>query len=185
MFAAVQLTIFSWARWQGTRFSRLELAGAALAFAGLCGWLLPAASRPSLSGFALMLCAGVAWGVFTMRGKVSGAALQATAASFQMAVILGLPLLLVIGLQAHWDWRGVGLAVVSGALTSGLGYALWYRVLPFLTAAQTGAVQLSVPVWTAVMGMVLISEPVTASFAMAAAVILGGIGMTLCKREQG
>lgn len=185
LFTSVQLTVFIWARWQGNRFSGRELLGAVLAWAGLCGWLLPATERPSVPGFALMLCAGIAWGVYTMRGKALGSAIHTTAASFQIAALFALALWLLIGLEGQWDWRGVGLAIASGALTSGLGYALWYKVLPFLSAVQAGAVQLSVPVWTAALGVVVISEPVTITFGAAAAVILGGIGLTLVKRDRG
>ncbi|UTF60594.1 DMT family transporter [Gilvimarinus sp. DA14] len=182
LFAAVQLTLLGYALWRGVKVSSTELLGALLAFAGLAGLLLPAAARPSVLGFVLMAGAGLAWGVFTLLGRRGGLALQLTAHSFFRAAVLCVILLPFVLLDSQWSWYGFALAVFSGAGASALGYALWYAVLPSLSVAQAAAVQLSVPVWAALGGILWLGESLSLQFIIASLVILGGIALTLIKR---
>lgn len=182
LFAAVQFTLLGYALLQGIRLSRLELCGVLLAFIGLLGLLLPSAARPSLSGLLLMAGAGVAWGVFTLIGRGTGAPLQLTAHSFYRASALSLTLLPFVLFEHQWSGYGVFLAILSGAFASALGYALWYFVLPSLSVTQAAAVQLSVPVWAALGGIVWLNEALSAPFVIASVVILSGIALTLLKR---
>ncbi|WP_211211673.1 DMT family transporter [Gilvimarinus chinensis] len=182
LFAAVQLTLLGYAVFRGGRLSYRELAGAALAFSGLVGLLLPGASRPSFGGFALMAGAGLAWAVFTLIGRAGQAPLQLTAHSFYRAGLMCLVLLPFVLFDHQWSGYGVLLAVLSGAGASAIGYALWYLVLPSLSVTQAAAVQLSVPVWAALGGIVWLDEALSVQFIVASLIILSGIALTLVKR---
>jgi drug/metabolite transporter (DMT)-like permease len=129
-----------------------------------------------------MAGAGAAWGGYSLRGRGAQDPLAATAASFIRAAPLGVLLALVFAARAHADVRGVGLAVASGALTSGLGYVVWYAALRHLTSLRAGVVQLSVPLIAAVGGVFLLDEAFTLRLGMAALAILGGIGLVLGSR---
>jgi len=186
LFGAVQATMIGYGLWKGERFRPLQLAGLALAFGGIVGLLLPGLSAPPLAGALLMLGAGVAWGVYSLRGKGAGDPTRVTAGNFLRAVPLALALslsMLILQGGASLDAAGVGYAVASGALTSGLGYALWYAVLPALKATTAATVQLSVPVLAALGGIAFLGEPVTLRLAMASAAILGGIALVVLQRQ--
>jgi drug/metabolite transporter (DMT)-like permease len=186
LFGAVQATMIGYGLWKGERFRPLQLAGLALAFGGIVGLLLPGLSAPPLAGALLMLGAGVAWGVYSLRGKGAGDPTRVTAGNFLRAVPLALALslsMLILKGGASLDAAGVGYAVASGALTSGLGYALWYAVLPALKATTAATVQLSVPVLAALGGIAFLGEPVTLRLAMASAAILGGIALVVLQRQ--
>lgn len=178
LFGAVQATMILWGLWRGERFGAWQLVGLALAVGGLVGLLLPGLSAPPLGGAALMLMAGAAWGVYSIRGKGAGDATRVTAGNFLRAVpfavvLSALSLLPLAG--ARLDAAGVAYALASGAITSGLGYAIWYTVLPALKATSAATVQLSVPVIAALGGIVFLGEAVTLRFALASAAVLGGI----------
>ena len=179
LFGAVQFTMIGYGLARGERLSRLQAGGLALALGGLCGLFLPGLTAPAPAGAALMLTAGVAWGVYTLRGWASGDPLRVTAGNFLRAVPLTLALslaaLTVAGAAA--DTAGLVLAAASGAIASGLGYALWYAALPALRATQGATVQTSVPVIAAAGGMLFLDEPVTLRFVLASAAILGGIAL--------
>ena len=186
LFGAVQATMIGYGLYKGERFRRLQLVGLALAFGGIVGLLLPGLSAPPLAGALLMLGAGVAWGVYSLRGKGAGDPTRVTAGNFLRAVPLALALslsMLILKGGASLDAAGVGYAVASGALTSGLGYALWYAVLPALKATTAATVQLSVPVLAALGGIAFLGEPVTLRLAMASAAILGGIALVVLQRQ--
>jgi len=186
LFGAVQATMIGYGLWKGERFRPLQLAGLALAFGGIVGLLLPGLSAPPLAGALLMLGAGVAWGVYSLRGKGAGDPTRVTAGNFLRAVPLALALslsMLILKGGASLDAAGVGYAVASGALTSGLGYALWYAVLPALKATTAATVQLSVPVIAALGGIAFLGEPVTLRLALASAAILGGIALVVLQRQ--
>jgi len=186
LFGAVQATMIGYGLYKGERFRRLQLVGLALAFGGIVGLLLPGLSAPPLAGALLMLGAGVAWGVYSLRGKGAGDPTRVTAGNFLRAVPLALALslsMLILQGGASLDAAGVGYAVASGALTSGLGYALWYAVLPALKATTAATVQLSVPVLAALGGIAFLGEPVTLRLAMASAAILGGIALVVLQRQ--
>jgi len=186
LFGAVQATMIGYGLYKGERFRRLQLVGLALAFGGIVGLLLPGLSAPPLAGALLMLGAGVAWGVYSLRGKGAGDPTRVTAGNFLRAVPLALALslsMLILKGGASLDAAGVGYAVASGALTSGLGYALWYAVLPALKATTAATVQLSVPVIAALGGIAFLGEPVTLRLALASAAILGGIALVVLQRQ--
>lgn len=182
LFGAVQATMILWGLWRGERFGAWQLAGLALAVGGLVGLLLPGLSAPPLAGAALMLMAGAAWGVYSIRGKGAGDATRVTAGNFLRAVpfavvLSALSLLPLAG--ARLDAAGVAYALASGAITSGLGYAIWYTVLPALKATSAATVQLSVPVIAALGGIVFLGEAVTLRFVLASVAVLGGIALVI------
>jgi drug/metabolite transporter (DMT)-like permease len=183
LFGAVQLTMLGAGLWGGERFTPAGWMGLALALAGLAVLLLPGAAAPSLHGAVLMAGAGVAWGGYSLRGRGAADPLAATAASFLRAAPLGVLLALVYAAHAHADARGVGLAVVSGALTSGLGYVVWYAALRRLGAMRAATVQLCVPPVAAFGGVLLLGEALTLRLALASLAILGGIALVLGSRS--
>jgi drug/metabolite transporter (DMT)-like permease len=176
--------MIAWGLDQGERMRTLQLGGFALAVAGLTALMLPGLATPGFAGSAAMLGAGVAWGAYSLRGRrkqVHGSAnpTAVTAGNFVRAVPMALVLSAVALPQAHLSSSGVLYAVASGALTSGVGYAVWYRVLPTLQATHAATVQLSVPVIAAVGGIVLLGEAATWSMALSACAIMGGIGLVI------
>ncbi|MCC6076979.1 DMT family transporter [Pseudomonas sp. GCM10022188] len=182
LFGAVQASMILWGLWRGERLSLGQGCGLLLAFVGLGVLLLPGASAPGALPAGLMLLAGVAWGVYSLRGRGVGDATAHTAGNF----IRSLPLVLLLGLGglpwAHLDGAGVLYALLSGALASGVGYALWYAVLPALRATQAATVQLSVPLITALLAVLLLGEPFSARLLLASALLLGGVAWVLLGR---
>ncbi len=185
LFGAVQVTMIGYGLWAGERLQKQQLFGFALAFGGLIGLLLPGLSAPPLVGSALMLVAGMAWGVYSIRGKGSGDATRVTAGNFLRASLLAVLLSALMLSDFKADSAGAGYAVASGATTSGLGYAIWYSVLPALKAANAATVQLSVPVIAAVGGIALLGESITLRFALATLAILGGIALVILSKPRG
>ena len=184
LFGAVQLSMLAWGLLRGERFSAGQLVGLLLAVTGLVILLLPGSSTPPLDGALLMLLSGVAWGVYSLRGRGAATPLAATAGNFLRAVTLAALLCLLLLDQQTWDWPGVVYALLSGALTSGVGYAIWYAALPGLAAIQAASVQLSVPLLAAVAGAVLLGEAVTTTLLLAGTAILGGIALVLSIRHR-
>lgn len=181
LFGVVQITMFAGSYLAGTQPSARQWGGMAVAMAGLV-WLLLPSETLALDGVgvAFMVLSGAAWGVFSLRGRGSTDPLGDMAISFILCAPIAVALMV---LGAGWSPVGVALAVVAGAVTSGLGYALWYLVLPQI-AATTGAVaQLSVPVIAIVAGAVLLTEAVTLDIVLASAVVLGGIAVSVLKRS--
>jgi len=127
----------------------------------------------------LMVLAGVAWGVYSLRGEGAGDPTLVTAGNFWRAAVLALLLSALMRANANWDAEGVAYAVASGAVTSGLGYALWYSVLPALKATQAATIQLSVPVIAALGGVALLGEVMTEQFVLASVATLGGIALVI------
>lgn len=184
LFGAVQLSMLAWGLLRGERFSAGQLVGLLLAVTGLVILLLPGSSTPPLDGALLMLLSGVAWGVYSLRGRGAATPLAATAGNFLRAVTLAALLCLLLLDQQTWDWPGVVYALLSGALTSGVGYAIWYAALPGLAAIQAASVQLSVPLLAAIAGAVLLGEAVTTTLLLAGTAILGGIALVLSIRHR-
>jgi drug/metabolite transporter (DMT)-like permease len=177
LFGAVQATMIIWALRTGERLRVRQGIGLALAFTGLVALLFPGLSAPPLGGAILMLGAGIAWGVYSLRGKVAGDPASATARNFLLAVPMAAVLSVALLPWARLDRTGIGYAIVSGALASGAGYAIWYTVLPALGATSAATVQLSVPVLAAAGGILFLGEPITLRSALASIAILGGIAL--------
>ena len=183
LFGAVQATMIGYGLARGERLSPGAVAGLVLAAGGLIGLLLPGLSAPPLVGALLMGAAGVAWGIYSLRGRGGGDPAAATAGNFVRALPLALVLsLLEIG-ATRLDPAGAAYAAASGALASGLGYAIWYAALPGLRAASAASVQLSVPVIAALGGALLLGETLTLRLLLAATAILGGIAMVIGSRR--
>lgn len=183
LFGAVQVTMITAGLWRGERLRRWQSLGLACALAGLVGLLLPGISAPPFAGALVMLSGGVAWGIYSLRGRGGSDATQATAGNFARTVPLALLLCLGFLPWARLDAMGLGYAMLSGGLTSGLGYAIWYRALSGLNATQAASVQLSVPVLAALGGIVLLGEPLTLRFVLASVAVLGGVALVICRRD--
>ena len=185
LFGAVQLTMFSVGLHAGERFTAAAWAGLALAIAGLVYLVSPGIAAPAPLSAALMATAGVAWGLYSLRGRGAGDPLAATAGNFLRAAPLGLVLSVVFAGSLQASAAGVALAIASGALSSGLGYVVWYAALPGLSALRAATVQLSVPPLAALGGVLLLSEAVSMRLLLASAAILGGVGLVLFSRSVG
>ena len=183
LFGAVQATMIGYGVYKGERMRTLQLVGFALAVAGLVALMLPGLAAPTFCSSLSMLSAGVAWGIYSLRGKGTGDPTQVTAGNFVRAVPMALGLSLLMFNRQSLDGSGLGLAVLSGALASGLGYAIWYRALPAIKATHAATVQLSVPVLAALGGVVLIGEAVTGPMVLASIAILGGIALVILEKK--
>ncbi|MGA7750749.1 MAG: DMT family transporter [Gallionella sp.] len=183
LFGAVQATMIGHGIWSGERMQRLQLVGLVIALAGLVGLLLPGLSAPPLFGSLLMLGSGVAWGVYSLRGRGAGDPTRVTAGNFLRAVPIAAALSVLMVDRTSLDSTGIGYAVASGALASGIGYAIWYTALPALKAAKAATVQLSVPVITALGGIVFLGEPLTLRLVLSSVAILGGIALVILEKR--
>ena len=183
LFGAVQVTMFSAGLRAGERFTAAAWAGLALAVGGLVFLVSPGVTAPAPLGAALMAGAGVAWGIYSLRGRGAGDPVAATAGNFLRAAPLALALSLVFAGAMHASTQGVLLAMASGAITSGLGYVVWYAVLPHLPALRAATVQLSVPLIAAAGGALLLAEALSLRLLLSSAAILGGIALVLFSRS--
>jgi drug/metabolite transporter (DMT)-like permease len=183
LFGAVQFTMTGYGLWRGERIGGRRLVGLSVAVAGLVGLLLPGLAAPPPLAALLMLSAGVAWGVYSVLGRVAGDPTAATAGNFLRSVPFAAALVLTAVGHESADHLGVLYAVLSGAVTSGLGYVLWYAALPSLAATSAATIQLGVPAIAALGGAVLLAEPITARLLAASAAILGGIALTIRKKD--
>lgn len=179
LFGAVQASMIGYGIWAGERLKILQAIGLALALAGLAGLLLPGVSAPPLAGALLMLAAGVAWGIYSLRGRHGGEPVRTTAENFLRAVPFAVTLSLATLPWASLDVRGILYAIASGALASGIGYAIWYTALKGLRATQAASVQLSVPIIAAIGGVILLGEHLTLRLLIASIAILGGIALVI------
>ena len=184
LFGAVQVTMILWGVRKGESLHAIQIAGLVLALGGLIVLLLPGLSAPPLNGSLLMLSAGTAWGIYSLRGKGEKNPASATAGNFLRAVPFAAVLSLVQILWTHLDRAGMGYAIISGAITSGLGYVIWYTALPHLKAASAATVQLSVPVLAATGGILLLGEPLTLRFLFASIAVLGGITLVVLEKSR-
>jgi drug/metabolite transporter (DMT)-like permease len=182
LFASVQFTMVAGGMLRGARFTPVQFVGLAMALTGL-GWMLaPGLAPPPLGGFLLMVAAGVAWGVYSSVGAGAGEPVARTARNFIGTVPAALLLLALA--DTTGNARFVLLAVLSGAITSALGYVLWYAALPHLSGIAAASLQLSVPVITALGSVIWLREPITVTLAGATLLILAGIGLTLPRRPR-
>lgn len=184
LFGSVQATMIGHGLASGERPGTWQMAGLAAAFAGLAGLLLPGLSAPPLPGSLLMIAAGCAWGVYSLRGRGGGDATCETAGNFLRASALAGGLGLLMLPWASVDRAGVVYAVASGALASGMGYAVWYTALRGLAATSAASVQLSVPVIAAVGGILLLGEPLTVRLVLCSTAVLGGIGLVIVAGQR-
>ena len=184
LFGAVQLTMFGVGLSSGERFRVGAWCGLALAVAGLVYLLSPGLAAPPLAGATMMALAGVAWGVYSLRGRGVADPVAATGANFLRAAPLALLLSLILAGRAHAGAAGIALAVASGALTSGIGYVIWYAALNGLSAMRAATVQLSVPPIAAFGGVLFLSEAISARLALASIAILGGVAIVLVSKSR-
>jgi drug/metabolite transporter (DMT)-like permease len=184
LFGAVQVTMIALGLGRGERLDTVQVTGVLLAFSGLVGLLLPGLSAPPLLAGAMMLGAGACWGVYSMRGQGARDPTRVTAGNFMRTVPITAALSLVMLGQANIDTAGFWYAVASGALTSALGYVLWYSVVPLIKSVTAATVQLSVPVIVAVGGVALLGEPITLRLVLAAAAVLGGIALVILEKSR-
>lgn len=180
LFGGVQITMFAGALLSSERLPLTRWLGAGVAFAGLVYLLWPGgAAAPEILGACLMTAAALGWGIYSLHGRKAKDPLAATAINFILAVPLGLlPLLVFPDVLPITLW-GVALAILSGVVTSGLGYALWYTVLPRLDASIAAVAQLTVPIIALAGGMVFLGEALTLRFLIAAVLVLGGIAISI------
>lgn len=184
LFGAVQATMIGRGLWAGERFRGLQLAGLLLAFGGLLGLLLPGLSAPPLAGALLMVASGIAWGVYSLRGKTTSDPTRVTAGNFLRTLPFTALFSLFMLEHMTLDYTGLIYAIASGALTSGVGYAIWYSALPSLKATHAATVQLSVPVIAAMSGIALLGEPLTLRLILASVAILGGIALVILEKPS-
>ncbi len=184
LFGAVQVTMIGHGLWHGERLRTRQACGCAAAFAGLVGLLLPGLSAPPLVGALLMLAAGVAWGVYSLRGRQAADPVRVTAGNFVRAVPFALLLAFAMWRDRSVDGPGIAYAIASGALASGMGYVIWYATLPRLRPTAAAIVQLSVPLLAAAGGVLILGEPVTLRLVVASVAILGGIALVVARTGQ-
>lgn len=179
LFGMVQITMFAAAVRAGERIPATRWLGTALAFGGLC-WMLwpqPGAATPFLA-MGSMLIAGISWGIYSLVGRGATDPIQATAMNFILAAPVGILALFLLPVDfGAYSATGVLLAFISGAVTSGLGYALWYTVVPDLGATRAAAAQLTVPVIATLGGVALLSETVSLQFVISTVLVLGGVAL--------
>lgn len=182
LFGMVQITMFAGGLWAGERPPAQRWAGAGIAFAGLCWLLWPGGGlRISLLHAGFMILAGIGWGIYSLLGRQASDPLRATAANFAFAT----PFAVLLALAVAFDQLGsvtaggILLALLSGAVTSGLGYALWYSVLPQLAPSVAAVAQLTVPVIAMGGGLIFLSEPIGWTFVLPAVLVLGGVAISI------
>jgi drug/metabolite transporter (DMT)-like permease len=184
LFGAVQATMVGHDLRSGKAPGALQSAGMALAAAGLIGLVLPGISAPPLGGSLLMIASGVAWGVYSLRGRGAGDPTRVTAGNFMRSVPFGIALSIAAAGAMTPDPAGLAYAIASGALTSAIGYVIWYSVLPSLSGTTAATVQLSVPVIAAFGGIVFLGESLTLRLLLSSAAILGGIAMVIRSKQR-
>ncbi len=180
LFACVQLTMIGWSAIKGEALNLQEIAGSVIALCALLWLVSPGLEAPPLNASILMIMSGIAWGIYSIRGKGNTSPLLETAGNFILTIPIALLLIRFENIHAY----GIGLAIISGAITSGLGYALWYVVLPRLSTTKAAVSQLTVPVLAGIGGTLLLQEDWTLRFSIASAFILGGVALTIFARGK-
>lgn len=189
LFGCVQTTMLAWAIARGERPRPIVWLGLAIAAGGLVVIARPGGGAPDAVGAAMMASAGVAWGVYSLRGKGAGDPLAATAGNFVRTVPMAAVLVAVVALAdgstdaSHVSGRGALLATASGAIASGLGYTFWYAALRGLTATRAAVLQLLVPLLAAAAGVALLGEAISTRLVVAAAAITGGVALAIRGRS--
>ncbi len=182
LFASVQASMIGWGIFRGQHPRGVELVGLAIAFAAFIWLLLPGLHAPDPIGAVLMMAAGASWGAYSLRGRSGGPPLDETAGNFLRTV----PICALLALVAdHANAQGIGLALASGIIASGLGYAIWYRALPLLQPMTAASVQLTVPLIAALGAVLFLSETLTLRLVLAGAFLLGGVALTIFAKQRG
>ncbi|MGE6571759.1 DMT family transporter [Psychrobacter namhaensis] len=193
LFSAVQLTMIGWGIYKKEQLSTLQWLAFFVAVAGFIYLMLPSVAAPSLLAATLMAVSGVAWGVYSIRGKSCISPLRATGFNFVRSLV-AVPILLIVGIylnntgvtNSHLEsitTKGIVLACASGAIASGMGYSIWYMAMPLLKNTQAAIVQLCVPVLAALLGVAFLSEPLTVPFVVASAIILGAVLVFILNKD--
>ena len=193
LFSAVQLTMIGWGIYKKEQLSTLQWLAFFVAVAGFIYLMLPSVAAPSLLAATLMAVSGVAWGVYSIRGKSCISPLRATGFNFFRSLV-AVPILLIVGIylnntgvtNSHLEsitTKGIVLACASGAIASGMGYSIWYTAMPLLKNTQAAIVQLCVPVLAALLGVAFLSEPLTVPFVVASAIILGAVLVFILNKD--
>ncbi|WP_088212381.1 DMT family transporter [Shewanella sp. Shew256] len=183
LFGAVQATMIGYGLYRKEPFNTRQWFGLACAAAGLLFLLLPGLSAPPLLSSLLMISAGVAWGIYSIKGKGAQHPIPISAGNFIRTVPMALLLLLLVRDPLAVSQMGIIYALVSGAIASGLGYAIWYSILPLLSSTYAATVQLSVPLIAAVGGVLLLGEPLSLRLLAASCAILGGIALVVLSKS--
>jgi drug/metabolite transporter (DMT)-like permease len=184
LFGAVQATMILWGLHRGERLDAIQIIGFVVAMTGLVVLIFPGLTAPPLFDSILMVGAGVAWGVYSVRGKAGRDPVASTAGNFLRAVPFAAAVSIILLPRARLDHAGIFYAVVSGAITSGLGYVIWYSALSGLKATSAATVQLSVPIFAAAGGILLLGEPITLRYILATLAVLGGIFLVVIEKRQ-
>ena len=184
LFGAVQATMILWGFSGGERFDGLQVLGLVLALIGLVVLVFPGISAPPLLSSIFMMAAGIAWGVYSVRGKSATDATAATTGNFVRAVPFVVLLSLIMLPRFHFDSLGATYAAISGAITSGLGYVIWYAALSGMKALSAATVQLSVPVLAATGGILLLGESISFRYVIASIAVLGGIALVIIEKRR-
>jgi drug/metabolite transporter (DMT)-like permease len=184
LFGAVQATMIFWGFRKGERLDTIQTIGLVAALAGLVLLLFPGLSVPAPASSILMLSAGVAWGIYSLRGRGEQSPITATAGNFLRAVPFAALITVIMVRHHHFDSLGAIYAMISGAITSGLGYVIWYSALLGLKATSAATVQLSVPVLAAIGGIIFLGEPITLRLVLASFAILGGIALVVIEKNR-
>ena len=184
LFGSVQATMILWGLHKGESVRAIQIVGLSVAMIGLVVLLFPGLSAPPLFGSILMLGAGIAWGIYSLRGKKEKNPATVTAGNFVRAVPFAAAISILFVPRMHLESAGVTYAIISGAITSGLGYIIWYAAVPSLKAASAASVQLTVPVFAATGGILLLGEPFTLRYLLASVAILGGIALVVLQKDS-
>jgi drug/metabolite transporter (DMT)-like permease len=179
LFFAVQATMIAWSVVGGVHPTRAQWAGLAIALAGLAWLTLPGAHAPDPGGAALMIGAGISWGLYTMRGRAVADPTATTAANFALAVPITLAFSLASAGEVHLSTGGALLAAASGAVASAIGYVLWYTIVPALGAPRAAALQLAVPPLVPLAAAALLGEPLTLRLFLSGTTILVGVALAI------
>ncbi len=184
LFGAVQLSMLTISLWRGEKVSALQIIGLVMAFGGLVTLVFPGLVAPPASSSALMIGAGVAWGIYSLRGRGAGDATAVTAGNFMRTVPMTVVFSLLFYTHFQPDVLGVVYASLSGAITSGIGYAIWYKALPGLKPLEASVVQLSVPIIAAFGGILFLGEAISLRLFLASIAVLGGILLVTVEKSR-
>ena len=185
LFGTVQATMIFWGFRKGERLTARQWFGLAIAIGGLVALVFPGLSAPPIGGTLLMTGAGIAWGIYSLRGKDGGDPTSVTAGNFWRSAVFAAVLSMALLRWTNLDPAGIRYAIVSGAIASGVGYVIWYCALPGLKATTAATVQLSVPMLAAIGGTLFLSESITLRLLVASLLILGGIALVILQRLSG